>query len=99
MIETSVASKEKRKSTLHFRLEVEEDYRMVEELTREAFWNNFQEGCDEHFLLYKLRSHVDYLPNLSYLAILKDSNMSRCVECKTNIIKMLNISTVPNSEI
>ncbi len=55
--------------SLSFRLEEPKDYREVEELTREAFWNGFQPGADEHYLLHILRKHADYIHDLSYLAI------------------------------
>lgn len=34
---------------LKIRLETESDYRHVEELTREAFWNLYFPGCDEQY--------------------------------------------------
>jgi len=34
------------------------DYRIVEEITRKAFWNLHVPGCDEHFLVHKLRKHL-----------------------------------------
>ena len=34
---------------LTVRLETEKDYRAVEELTREAFWNVYKPGADEHY--------------------------------------------------
>lgn len=38
-----------------FRSETENDYAAVEFLTREAFWNKYKPGCDEHYLLHILR--------------------------------------------
>ncbi len=32
-----------------FRLETPEDYRPVENMVREAFWNVYRPGCLEHF--------------------------------------------------
>lgn len=43
------------------------DYRKVEELTREAFWNVYMEGCNEHLLVHKLVNHPDYIPELSFV--------------------------------
>jgi len=40
---------------LKIRLETEKDYRPVEELTREAFWNVHVPGCCEHYLIHTLR--------------------------------------------
>lgn len=45
------------------------DYRIVEEITRKAFWNLHVPGCDEHFLVYKLRKHKDYIPELDFVAV------------------------------
>ena len=33
------------------RLEDTKDYREVENLTREAFWNVYRPGCTEHYVL------------------------------------------------
>ena len=33
---------------MNIRLEKAEDYREVENLTREAFWNVYRPGCTEH---------------------------------------------------
>lgn len=38
-----------------FRNETPADYRAVENLTREAFWNVYKPGCDEHFILHNFR--------------------------------------------
>ena len=50
------------------RREAEEDFRAVEELTREAFWNLNSPGCEEHYLVHILRSHADFLPELDLVA-------------------------------
>ncbi len=51
------------------RREIPEDYRAVEELTREAFWNLNAPGCTEHYLVHQLRAHADFLAELSCVAI------------------------------
>lgn len=38
------------------------DYRTVEELTRDAFWDVYKPGCDEHLIAHRLRSHPDFIP-------------------------------------
>lgn len=50
------------------RNETENDYRAVEELTREAFWNLNFPGCSEHYLVHVLRSHADFIPELDLVA-------------------------------
>lgn len=49
------------------RREKECDYRETENMTREAFWNEYCPGCSEHFLIHNMRSHKDYVPELSYV--------------------------------
>ena len=49
------------------RLERPEDYRTVETLTREAFWNVYQPGCDEHYFAHMMRSHEDFIPELDFI--------------------------------
>lgn len=46
------------------RNETPADYRKVEHLIREAFWNQNFPGCDEHYLLHKMRDHEDFIPEL-----------------------------------
>lgn len=53
-------------SKLNIRLERREDYREVENLTREAFWNVYRPGCLEHYVLNRLRSDACFIPELSY---------------------------------
>ena len=43
------------------RLERQEDYPVVENLIREAFWNVYRPGCMEHYLITRLREHPDFV--------------------------------------
>ncbi len=49
------------------RLETGKDHRAVEELTREAFWNVYKPGADEHYLVHMMRSHPDFIPELDFV--------------------------------
>jgi len=49
------------------RLEQPADYRAVEELTREAFWNIYKPGCVEHFVLNQYRNNPDFIPELDFV--------------------------------
>lgn len=44
------------------------DYRIVEELTREAFWNLHFPGCVEHYLVHILRNHPDFIEEMDFVA-------------------------------
>lgn len=48
-------------------LEEEKDYREVENLTREAFWNIYRPGCMEHLVLHNLRREPCFVPELDYV--------------------------------
>ncbi len=52
---------------IEIRHETQEEYRIVDEITRDAFWNLYVPGCDEHYLAHALRTHEDYLPELSFV--------------------------------
>jgi len=62
------------------------DYRQVEELTREAFWNLYVPGCDEHYLAHLMRSHPDFLPQLDFVAIKDDQIVGNIMYAKSRLI-------------
>ena len=49
---------------MNIRLEQPKDYREVENLTREAFWNVYHPGCTEHYVLNQYRTNPDFIPGL-----------------------------------
>ena len=49
------------------RLEQFKDYREVENLTREAFWNVYRPGCTEHYVLNQYRTSPDFIPELDFV--------------------------------
>jgi predicted N-acetyltransferase YhbS len=51
------------------RLEEPRDYSEVEHLVREAFWNVYQPGCDEHYLLHLLRDSAGYILEMHFVAV------------------------------
>jgi predicted N-acetyltransferase YhbS len=53
---------------IRLRLEETADYRLVEELTREAFWGMNRPSCDEHLLVHKLRKIPAFVPELDFVA-------------------------------
>lgn len=52
---------------MKIRLEEEQDYKAVEALTREAFWNVYRPGCVEHLILHNLRTDPCFVPELDYV--------------------------------
>ena len=52
---------------MNIRLEQPQDWRAVENLTREAFWNVYHPGCTEHYVLNQYRSNPDFIPELDFV--------------------------------
>ena len=49
------------------RLERKEEYREVENLVRESFWNVYRPGCLEHYVLNQLRDDQAFVPELDFV--------------------------------
>lgn len=49
---------------ISFRREEEKDWRAVENLVRESFWNVYRPGCTEHYVLRQLRSDPAFVKEL-----------------------------------
>ena len=52
---------------MNIRLEETKDYREVENLMREAFWNVYRPGCTEHYVLNQYRTNPDFIPELDFV--------------------------------
>ena len=68
------------------RPEEESDYREVEELTREAFWNLHLPGCDEHLLVHNLRKAKEFVKDLDFVAVLDDKIVGNIVYAEAKLI-------------
>ena len=49
------------------RLEKKEEYREVENLVRESFWNVYRPGCYEHYVLNQLRDDQAFVSELDFV--------------------------------
>ena len=65
----SVTEKRKDMEQKHYTIrgEEEKEYREVEDLVREAFWNVYRPGCLEHFVLHQLRSDPAFVSELDFV--------------------------------
>lgn len=52
---------------LNIRNERETDYKIVEDITRKAFYNVYVPGCMEHYLVHVMREHEDFIPELDFV--------------------------------
>ncbi|MDV0446582.1 hypothetical protein MsAg5_04270 [Methanosarcinaceae archaeon Ag5] len=68
------------------RLETKVDHRIVEELTREAFWNLYVPGCSEHLILHKLRNSPDFIPELDFVAVCDGKIVGNIVFSKSKVV-------------
>ena len=55
------------KNDIIIRLEKEEDYREVENLVRESFWNVYRPGCSEHYVIHVLREDPAFVKDLDFV--------------------------------
>ncbi|MEG1884585.1 MAG: N-acetyltransferase, partial [Clostridia bacterium] len=55
------------KNDYYIRPETPADYREVENLTREAFWNVYRPGCYEHYVLHCYRDRTDFVSELDFV--------------------------------
>ncbi|MDI6605083.1 MAG: hypothetical protein QME35_08100 [Thermoanaerobacteraceae bacterium] len=73
------------KNNCTFRLETKEDYRKVENLTREAFWNKYRPGCTEHYILHQFRNRPDFVKELDYVIVEDGRIVAHIMYCKSEI--------------
>jgi predicted N-acetyltransferase YhbS len=71
-----------------FRLETPADRYAVEAMTREAFWQFWEDGrkiCDEHLLVHKLRTAQGFVPELNYVAEVDGELVGHIIFTKSRI--------------
>jgi len=71
---------------IELRLENEKDCRTVEELTREAFWNIYLPGADEHLLIHNLRKAKEFIHSLDFVAVSNQKIVGNIVYVEAKII-------------
>lgn len=55
------------KENIIIRLEKKEEYREVENMVRDSFWNVYRPGCLEHYVLNQLRNDPAFVPKLDFV--------------------------------
>lgn len=56
-----------KKNDIMIRLEKKDEQRAVENLIRESFWNVYQPGCSEHYVIHVLRNDPAFIPELNFV--------------------------------
>lgn len=72
-------------NNIKIRLEKESEYRYVENLVRESFWNVYRPGCIEHFLLHELRKSVNVVKELDFVIELDNKIIGQVAFVKSSI--------------
>ena len=68
------------------RNETEKDYKIVEEITRKAFYNLYVPGCAEHYLVHIMRPHKDFLPELDFVIELDGQVIGNIMYTKAELV-------------
>lgn len=72
-------------SNIIIRLENKEEWKQVENLTREAFWNKYHPGCSEHYILHKFRKRSDFVKELDYVVEKDGEVIAHIMYCNSKI--------------
>lgn len=67
------------------RLEQKNEYREVENLVREAFWNVYRPGCSEHYVIHVLRDDPAFVQELDFVMELDGELIGQNMFMKTVI--------------
>ncbi|OGR30572.1 MAG: GNAT family N-acetyltransferase [Desulfobacca sp. RBG_16_60_12] len=76
--------------TISIRLEEENDYRNVEYMTREAFWNVYKPGCVEHLIVHKIRKVPAFVKELCFVAYDNNKIIGNIIYSKAKVIDSKN---------
>jgi predicted N-acetyltransferase YhbS len=76
--------------SISVRLEEEKDYKNVEYMTREAFWNLYRPGCVEHLIVHKIRKVPAFIKELSFVACDSDRIVGNIIYSKAKVINAEN---------
>ena len=79
-----------RETDFTIRPERPEDYRAAECLTREAFWNVYRPGCQEHFVLHCFRNRPEYIPELAFVMEKGDELIGHIMFVRTTLSPIAN---------
>ncbi|RBQ23335.1 hypothetical protein ALNOE001_08940 [Candidatus Methanobinarius endosymbioticus] len=55
---------------IKLRTEEKKDYKPVEEITKEAFWNVHSPRCSEHLIIHKLSNRNEFVKELISLQLI-----------------------------
>jgi len=74
----------------HIQPSTQKDFKITEHITREAFWNVYKPGCDEHLVLNKLRNSKSYIGELDLVAVFENGIVGHIISTKAKVIDSQN---------
>ncbi|WP_432664438.1 N-acetyltransferase [Wukongibacter baidiensis] len=75
---------------ISIRLENKNDFRNVENMTREAFWDMYKPGCDEHLVVHKIRKTKAFIKELDFVACDEEKVVGNVIYSKAKVISENN---------
>lgn len=75
---------------IKIRLETQDDYRETEVMVREAFWNVYKPGCNEHLILHKLRKVSAFVEELGLVACYNNKIVGNIIYSEAKVINNQN---------
>lgn len=71
---------------ISIRLENDNHFRTVENMTREAFWDRYKPGCDEHLIVHKIRKTKAFIKELDFVACDEEKIVGNIIYSKAKVI-------------
>jgi predicted N-acetyltransferase YhbS len=68
----------------------EKDFEESEILTREAFWDIYKPGCDEHYVLHRIRKSKCYIGELDIVAVEGEKIIGHIICTKARVFDSKN---------
>ena len=75
---------------ISIRLEEEKDFKIVEYMTREAFWDLYKPGCDEHLVLHKIRKVPAFVKELDFVSCDEDTIVGNIIYSRAKVLNEEN---------
>ncbi|HEY6914279.1 MAG TPA: N-acetyltransferase [Paludibacter sp.] len=66
------------------------DFLITENITREAFWNVYKPGCDEHLVLHNVRNGNSYIAELDMVAVVENEIIGHIISTKAKVVDVQN---------
>lgn len=64
----------------------EAEFFRTENLTREAFWNIYKPGCEEHLVLNQIRKSKCYIKELDLVAVFENEIIGHIISSKARVL-------------